>query len=99
MTKSHVTEQMSQCDITQMKSYDNCGKVMHRPCSNCINSVQEIHENSIKFFLLSADKGAVGFILAQELAILTEYRKKELAILFSFWSIFILTSECDNIIM
>jgi len=30
-----------------------------------------MHEDSIKFFLSSADKGAVGFILAQELAILT----------------------------
>jgi len=54
-----------------MKSHDNCGKVVHRPCSNCISSVQEIHENFIKFSLSSADKGAVGFIPAQELAILT----------------------------
>jgi len=30
-----------------------------------------MHENSIEFSLSSADKGAVGFILAQELAILT----------------------------
>ena len=30
-----------------------------------------MHKNSIKFFLSSTDKGAVGFILAQELAILT----------------------------
>jgi len=30
-----------------------------------------MHENSIKFSLSSTDKGAVGFILAQELAILT----------------------------
>ena len=29
-----------------------------------------MHKNSIEFFLSSADKGAVGFILAQELAIL-----------------------------
>jgi len=62
---------MSQCDVTQMKSHDNCGKVVHRPCSNCISSIQEMHENSIKFSLSSTDKRAVGFILAQELAILT----------------------------
>ena len=31
----------------------------------------ESNENSIKFFLSNADKGAVGFILAQELATLT----------------------------
>jgi len=54
-----------------MKSHDNCGKVVHRPCSNCISSIQEIHGDSIKFSLSSTDKGAVGFILAQELAILT----------------------------
>ena len=55
----------------RMKSHDNCGKVVHRPCSNCISSVQKMHEDSIEFFLLSTDKEAVGFILAQELAILT----------------------------
>jgi len=68
---SHVTEQMSQHDVTQIKSHDNHKKVVYRPCSNCISSIQEIHENSIKFFLSSADKGAVGFIPAQKLAILT----------------------------
>jgi len=41
---------------------------VHRPCSNCISNVQEIHMNSIEFSLSSANKGAVGFILAQELA-------------------------------
>ena len=55
----------------KMKSYDNYGKVVYRPYSSCISSVQEMHENSIKFSLSSADKKAVGFILAQELAILT----------------------------
>jgi len=30
-----------------------------------------MHKDSIEFSLLSTDKGAVGFILAQELAILT----------------------------
>jgi len=54
-----------------MKSHDNHGKVVHRPCSSCISSVQEMHKDSIEFSLSSADKGAVGFILAQELAILT----------------------------
>ena len=24
------------------KSYDECGKVVHRPCSNCISSVQKV---------------------------------------------------------
>jgi len=45
-------------------SHDECGKIVHRPCSNCISSIQEMHENSIEFSLSSTDKGAVGFILA-----------------------------------
>ena len=68
----------------KMKSYDNHEKVVHRLCSSCISSVQEMHEDSIKFFLSSADKGAVGFILAQELAILT---------LVSLWNIAKLNSS------
>jgi len=63
----------------KIKSHNNYGKVVHRPCSSCISSIQEIHKNSIKFSLSSADKGAVGFILAQKLAILTEtFRREEL---------------------
>jgi len=62
---------MSHCDVTQMKSHNNHGKVVRRPCSNCISSVQEMHKDSIEFSLSSTDKGAVGFIPAQELAILT----------------------------
>jgi len=58
-------------DVTQIKSHNNHRKVVYRPCNNCISSVQEIHKNSIKFFLLNIDKGAVGFIPAQKLAILT----------------------------
>ena len=68
---SHVTGLTSHCDVTQIKSYNNHGKVVHRLCSNCISSIQEIHEDSIEFSLSSTDKGAVGFILAQELTILT----------------------------
>jgi len=32
-------------------SHDRCGRVVHRPCSSCISSVQEIEENSIEFSL------------------------------------------------
>ena len=49
---------------TKMKSHDNCGKVMHRPYSNCISNVQEIYKDSIEFSLSNTDKKAVGFILA-----------------------------------
>jgi len=35
------------------KSHDNHEKVVHRPCSSCISSVQEMHKDSIEFFLLT----------------------------------------------
>ena len=54
-----------------IKSHEKCGKIVHRLCSSCISSIQEMHKDSIEFFLLSTDKGAVGFILVQKLAILT----------------------------
>jgi len=28
-------------------SHDKCGKVVHRPCSKCISSIQEMNEDSI----------------------------------------------------
>jgi len=37
----------------------------------CISSVKKSNENSIEFSLSNADKGAVGLILALELASLT----------------------------
>ena len=33
------------------KSHESHRKIVHRPCSSCISSVQEINEDSIKFFL------------------------------------------------
>jgi len=33
------------------KSHEECGKIVHRPYSSCISSVQEINEDSIEFFL------------------------------------------------
>ena len=36
---------------SQDKSHDGYGKIVHRPCSSCISSVQEIEEDSIKFSL------------------------------------------------
>ena len=33
------------------KSHDKCGKIVHRPCSSCISSVQEIEEDTIEFSL------------------------------------------------
>ena len=36
-----------------MGSYDECGKIVHRPCSNCISNVQKIDKNFIEFSLLT----------------------------------------------
>ena len=30
-------------------SHDKCGKVVHRPCSSCISSVQKIIETPLSF--------------------------------------------------
>jgi len=35
------------------KSHNGYGKIVHRLCSSCISSVQEIEEDSIEFFLLT----------------------------------------------
>ena len=37
-------------DVMSHKEY---GKIVHRLCSSCINSVQEINKDSIKFSLLT----------------------------------------------
>jgi len=34
-----------------MMSHDECGKIVHRPCSSYISNVQEIEKDSIEFFL------------------------------------------------
>jgi len=54
-----------------MMSYDRHGKEVHKLCSSCISSVEKSNGNSIEFSLSNADKGAVGLILALELASLT----------------------------
>ena len=53
------------------KLYDRHGKEVHRPYSSCISSVEKSNENSIEFSLSNTNKGAVGLILALELASLT----------------------------
>ena len=59
------------------KSHDRHGKEVHRPYSSCISSIEKSNRNSIEFSLSNADKGAVGLILALELASLTACRKNE----------------------
>jgi len=56
------------------KLHDRYGKEVHRPCSSCISSVEKSNGNSIEFSLSNANKGAVGLILALELASLTVLR-------------------------
>jgi len=68
MGKCHITESHVTCHT--MKSHNNHGKVVHRPYSNCINSVQEMYEDSIEFSLSITEQRAVGFILAWSLAFL-----------------------------
>jgi len=34
-----------------IRSYEECGKIVHRPCSSYISSIQEINEDSIEFSL------------------------------------------------
>ena len=48
--KCHITS-VTQSQSHNRKSHDECGKIVHRPCSSCISSVQEIEENSIEFSL------------------------------------------------
>jgi len=43
--------QVSHSHSHMTKSHEEYGKIVHRPCSNCISSVQEINENSIEFSL------------------------------------------------
>ena len=62
---------MSYHMMSHDKSHNRHEKEVHRPCSSCISSVEKSNRNSIEFSLSNADKGAVGLILALELASLT----------------------------
>ena len=46
-----------------MESYDECGKIVHRPCSSCISSVQERNKDSIEFFLSTQIKSKIKYFL------------------------------------
>jgi len=52
------------------RSHDECGKVVHRPCSSCISSIGKSNRDSIEFSLSIAEQRAVGFIPAWSLAFL-----------------------------
>jgi len=50
---SQVSLSHSHIVMSHDKSHDGYGKIVHRLCSSCISSIQEIKENSIEFFLLT----------------------------------------------
>ena len=45
------------CHMSHDESYYEFGKVVHRPCSKYISSVQKLNENSIEFSLSTWYKG------------------------------------------
>ena len=51
-------------------SHDRHGKVVHRPCSSCISSVEKSNRSSIEFSLSITEQRVVGFIPAWSLATL-----------------------------
>ena len=59
ITQSQSHEWMSQGLHHMTKSHEKCGKIVHRPCSSCISSVQEINENFIEFFLSTWTWGVI----------------------------------------
>jgi len=75
--KCHITSVTSYSHITRTHSvtshdgsYDKCGKVVHRPYSSCISSVEKSNGNSIEFSLFITEQRVVGFILAWSLTTL-----------------------------
>jgi len=55
--------------ISHDGSYDRHGKVVHKPYSNCISSVENLM-GTLKFSLSIAEQRAAGFIPAWSLAFL-----------------------------
>jgi len=55
------------------KSHDECGKVVHRLCSDCISSIQEMEENSIEFSLSTQTWSVIKLSQAKSLQLLSEF--------------------------
>ena len=58
------------------ESHDRHGKIVHRPCSSCISSVENLM-GTLLSSPCNTDKGAVGLILALELASLTALKSRK----------------------
>jgi len=44
-------------------SYDEYRKIVYRLCNTCISSIQELNENSIKFFLSTQIRSRIECLL------------------------------------
>jgi len=75
---SHMTG--SHSVTSHDESHDRHGKIVHRPCSSCISSVEKSNENSIEFSLSIAERKAVSFIPAWSLASLHPRHSQHLRI-------------------
>ena len=49
VTVTMEKDRMSQCHSHILISHDECGKVVHRPYSNCISSIGNLMETSLSF--------------------------------------------------
>ena len=56
MGKYHMIFYMSH---VRVMSHDEYGKVVYRPCSSCISSVQKLNKNSIEFSLSTQTRSVV----------------------------------------
>ena len=61
-----VTSQVTWQEVTashHMMSHDRCGKIVHRPCSSCISSVENLARTLSSSLCQTLNKEAVGLIL------------------------------------
>jgi len=69
-------------DIIWIESYDECKKVVHRPYSSYISSIQKLNENSIEFFLSTWTRSS--FKVSQSKSLQEAY--KQIKAYTIFWS-------------
>ena len=73
--KCHMSYHMSGSHsvVLHDKSHDECGKVVHRLCSDCISSIQEMEENSIELSLSTQTWSVIKLSQAKSLQLLSEF--------------------------
>ena len=65
VTQSRSHDRKSQRHITLMshdESYDRCGKIVHRPCSSCISSIENLTGTLSSSLCQTLNKETVGLI-------------------------------------